>query len=600
MKDVPFGRLPRALEDYYRVLNYTAVLPYAWYAARSAREAGTLANEAAAWHRDLCARIRATGDEALAAQEADSTERLLCDWRWKGFTPFDISDGAYTFRNASQAAGLERAIVDVSTRVLTALRELVEGATAERVRSEASYPVNKGKSAPFYVPGTNRAAAPALAAITNSCESFDEIQALCGHLGATNPICVTLYTRIQAAKSPRTLWAVDADGARVEAGQALLCKVRKVQAVGFVMNYAYAVLGSVLTEAARVAGIGLLPRLDQVQEATKGVDPQAIFGEDISNYDDSVGSELYRLVTTNLILPACEILLEHGILTHREASLIASIENVLPTMQLLAPPRSRRYAAALLRREGGIVSGERLTSLKGTVINAARARAVLADAAVKPATVWTFGDDTLIVFERPEDAVMFASYLDASDAAALYGFKSTRADDATFLMRRVPQGYGYVGRMLMSTLQKEHTHEARTVPIAALGLAARLQNLRGHPFAQEFEELLFTPRVVGRMVTAAAELGRELGWDVTKLGTQVMAGVGANATGGATAHTEGEIADLLSSLSYSGDGTALGTMLAEIEKRSEPSVTAIDEAAARFMTGRGRIDKTAFRAAIGG
>jgi hypothetical protein len=95
-----------------------------------------------------------------------------------------------------------------------------------------------------------------------------------------------------------------------------------------------------------------------------------------------------------------------------------------------------------------------------------------------------YGDDT-VVFS--DDAVAIDSWLEAPEA---YGFKEEAAADSTFLMKRLPFGYSYLGRMVMGSIDREPAHEPETPLDAAAAFAIRRDLLTGHPSANAYLGIL--------------------------------------------------------------------------------------------------------------
>lgn len=595
------GLLPRRLEEGMRALSYEPVIPSTWFATNSNDDMLRYATRVAEAASELVAQIAADGDEPLARQEADSVPRLMCDWRWKGFLPFLMDDETYVFRNSGQLDLLRSEMDALGSEIVANVRVAVERGDYENLSQTATYPINKGKSAPFWAPGTNRKAAAVLAAVVRGCSSVAEISEKCAELGATMPLCLTLYTRIQAAKKVRTLYIPDSNGGRVPVGSALLPKVRKVQAVPFLMNYPHAKVGKVIMDTLRTAGTGLLPEIGEVMKSCVGRKQDEMYGQDISNFDDSVGEETFRYVTDVLIRPVVEVMADAGIIDQRQRLLILDIERTLPTLELLGPPNKYEQGAILAKRAGGIVSGQRLTSVIGSFINNAQARTAIKMAGVSLSDVklWTFGDDTLMVASADKIKAI-RSVTESEEYAARSGFKSTRADDSTMLMRRMPWGYPYVCRMLLSTMQKEDTHEPRSLPVAALGIAARVLALRSHPYGDWYARIVSDEYFVGPRIAGAYLVARTNDFDVAKLSVLVENGVGVSSSGGSTAHTDDELIDLYEGLVAAGLAPEMmAFVMKKLVDRSAPSVAAIEEAASMYLTDGGAMNKPLMRKDLG-
>lgn len=585
MRIVPKGRLPRALEEYYRRLSYEEAVDSAWYAAGSAFEMGSLSAKAQRFHLDVIRRIEDSGDTKLAAQEIDSNKRLMCNWRAKGKMPFVLSDTSVHVSNSKQAEQLAPFIKLVSARIIRGLAELDRSGALAVSIADATYPTNKGKGAPHWAPGTNKEAAYALTALTMGCRTLDELRERCAKAGASFELLLTLYTRIQSAKKPRHRMMVDMEGKPVETQTLeLLPKVRKVSGVPFVLNIAYGRLGKALLEASRHAGIGILPTIDEAIIRTRGVEKGALYATDFGNYDDTVAGETIALVAAHLTLPAVKYLYKRGFISRWEKDIVTETESYLLRAPILGPPQEYDTAAVIVDHYGGIVSGMRLTSIYGSVISNAFCRMTSERSKVTPPVLLTFGDDTILGFSSTRDQRRFAEWM-GSQGGEIAGLKVEEAIDSTFLMRRMPQGYAYMGRMLISTLQKESTHEPRSMPIAALGMAARRLALRGHPNERDWEELTLSGEL-GPRVTAASVLAHDMGYNMSTLGSLVANNVGLSSSGGSTAHSRAEVAKTIRGASGSGYlEDSLADLVDELEGTNVKFTEIVETAKQKYYEG---------------
>jgi hypothetical protein len=138
-----------------------------------------------------------------------------------------------------------------------------------------------------------------------------------------------------------------------------------------------------------------------------------------------------------------------------------------------------------MRRTGGLHSGEKLTSEKGTLANYIRAQEKLSRLGIE-GEIEVLGDDLIIFTDTPIDPGDWAR----SDLQ--WGFKEEVADSPNFLMKHVPGGFTYVSRMCTSTLQKEGHLEPANMAIMALGIKSRIVQLQGltepHPYASAYDE----------------------------------------------------------------------------------------------------------------
>jgi hypothetical protein len=106
---------------------------------------------------------------------------------------------------------------------------------------------------------------------------------------------------------------------------------------------------------------------------------------------------------------------------------------------------------------------------------------------------YNYGDDTLLLCNSP--AVVDRWVEDEE----MFGFRETVAADATFLMKRVPYGYSYLGRMVMSSINREAQHEPANTLAAAAAFATRRALLNGHPLADRYYAILDQPEAPERM-----------------------------------------------------------------------------------------------------
>jgi hypothetical protein len=219
------------------------------------------------------------------------------------------------------------------------------------------------------------------------------------------------------------------------------------------------------------------------------------WASDLSNYDDSVSAETLDAYRELLLEPMYAALVGRGVITATEAALMVEIDEYINTAPMLAPPVYADTGAELLPTLGAIKSGERLTSVKGTDLNDIRTAAKAAELGID--VEWTnFGDDLLLA---SDDASAQERWFDTDQVS--YGFEEKEAEDASFLMRRVPEGYAYFNRMLFRSVNREVHEEPDTYSVAALGLKTRYELLSGHPAQGMFWQALAV--IGGRVATAA-------------------------------------------------------------------------------------------------
>lgn len=518
-------RLSRVLAG----LTYDEYVSTGWYAADDATTMGLISARVQDKARLA---VSAVDDEALRLQEMDSIDRLDCNWRHKGMFPFPFTDNELLIRKPFQLRYIAQDLQEVCDEMVRAAeRYLQEPANAAAV-AMTPYPINKGKGAPFWIPGKSRSGALPLLWLSDHSSSLGEMVERCHDAGARIKPVITLYTRISAAKKMSTRYTADEMGRPVATLDTFKKpKVRKVQGYPFIYNVTMAEVGALALKAARsVPSLGILSSLEDVMARARASSEATMYAEDLSSYDDSVGVEAYLYVVENCLFKLADLCVEAGVLSEARAAKAKDAMVLSASLEIIIPPLAKDHEAELLDRAGAIPSGIRLTSVIGSLINQARIRAVARRANVRILWAEVFSDDTLVAFSSEIDRDRYAA---ESALVDLHGFEAKAGDDTAFLMRRVPQGYAYLGRMLMSTLQKEHLHEARDVWTAATGIRARRILLRGHPLAQTYDDLLMRADVVGTRLAAAFELARTASPDALVAGILAM----RKATGDTAAHT---------------------------------------------------------------
>jgi len=149
----------------------------------------------------------------------------------------------------------------------------------------------------------------------------------------------------------------------------------------------------------------------------------------------------------------------------------------------LCPPREVGVAAELHDTYGGIKSGETPTALKGTLINRAIRDTQQRDASWV-AMVYNSGDDTLAL---SNDEVGYKRF---QQLEPIPGITETVAPSPTFLMRHMPGAFGYVGRMVDGSINREPVNEPTSILQAAVGQLSRRTLLEGHPFGYVYDNIM--------------------------------------------------------------------------------------------------------------
>jgi hypothetical protein len=358
----------------------------------------------------------------------------------------------------------------------------------KKLWSEAPIPVSKGKGAPYWFPGQDRESAIWLATLARSTRTLDElIDSVWRAASARVKPMLTAYLRIQASRKEVDRYILGQDGIRLE-GTRFGPKVRKVQALPFVFNYMFTRVAWVMKWGMQTMSDRNTGTVDPALKASRTYKHTRAF--DLSNYDDTVSWETLTVYRETVLYETLNALRERGLLQNWEVELLLTLDEYQQDLPLLTPPMNMDDGARLIPTHGGIKSGERLTSDKGTHINACRIEAKMAKHGVK-GEYFNWGDDTVICSDD-EDALK--RYAEDSD---YLGFKEVLAGEPSFLMKRLPSGTGYWGRMLSSSINKEIRHEPNNMTAAAAAICVRKELLKGHPLERHFLSVLgtFHPRV---------------------------------------------------------------------------------------------------------
>lgn len=467
---VKHGRLEPTLEK-----------TYARYAFEPIEAVGGFAYDSISEWASTCQNLINAGEEAiltiedpeLRESERDHLRKMVVCWRDKGYGSLVTEEGVKV-RNREQAEFLRAALTRRGKAVAAALRAM----TNEEITSlwgSAPVPIASGKGAPYWFSSQHKEAAVWLAKIAEGSGSYKECVDRVWSVGSARirPV-ITCYLRVQGAAKPQPAYYFN--GTYLEpAPRRFGPKIRKVQALPFVFNWFFVRVAWVMKAAMMTSFPGNTGRIaDALALATKY---KYAYAYDLANYDDTVAWETDRLYAEVVLTPALAVLRERGLLNAKTIRLILEIDEAESRMPILTPPHSRHDAAEIVETLGGIRSGQRLTSDKGTHINAARAEALCAMIGWD-AVVINWGDDTVILTNDPSKAAAYA------ELAGGPGFNETKADRASFLMRDIRGGYGYLGRMLASSINKEARFEPRSLEVAALGLRARADLLKTHPLGE--------------------------------------------------------------------------------------------------------------------
>jgi hypothetical protein len=204
---------------------------------------------------------------------------------------------------------------------------------------------------------------------------------------------------------------------------------------------------------------------------------------DLKGYDDSVSIETLDAYREFVIKPVLDALVRNGLLKPYMRNMLMELDYKTQRLPILIPPDRPSIGALLVPTMGGISSGERLTSQKGTDINRIRIDAKMRMLGIKGDST-NQGDDTTV---SSDDPTMIEKWMGAND---FLGFREEAAPDLSFLMKRMPEGYAYIGRMLMSSIDREPMKEPSSHISAAAAISVRHGLLRGHPLQGQFYHIL--------------------------------------------------------------------------------------------------------------
>jgi hypothetical protein len=477
---VEADRLPRGLVSLYHRYAFTTIDTKAGYAYDSLDGWTTVSAHAMNVLRESIAPLR-TSDPKLYLAESEWLEKMGVCWRARGLGAATKWEPQTTY-DANQAAVIGRDLHDLGQELVGRLKTLTR-AEAKRLHDDGTIPVAHGKGSPLWYNANDRHAAVCLAAISERCRNYDEFEYRMTHVAETRvPISLVSYIRLQAGRKPMPNYVIDVDHL-VEKGTRLGPKVRTIQALPFGLNYLGAGAGNLIKWAMQ-SDPGMSGNITDALNISRTFG--TILATDLATYDDTVSAESDAAWAYSIYEPCLKVCVQLGILTSARARLLMEIEERVRFMGLLCPPRRMGLGAELVPTAGRIKSGKRMTSIEGTTINRCRIRAKMRKHRIKGTSV-NWGDDTVILTH--EKMSQLKAFIEDTEFG---GFKETPADDASFLMKRLPFGYGYLGRMMLGTIDREMNAEPDNMMTAALGIATRRAILQGHPLAHVYDDWLKT------------------------------------------------------------------------------------------------------------
>jgi hypothetical protein len=152
----------------------------------------------------------------------------------------------------------------------------------------------------------------------------------------------------------------------------------------------------------------------------------------------------------------------------------------------------------VVEAHGQTRSGENLTSWKGSEINRARILAKAERVGLGDYDFVNWGDDT-VVFTNEESASV--RWMGKPD---MFGFKEEMAAAPSFLMRYLPGEFNFLGRLLLSTINRETRSESKNDYAAAAAIATRAELLNAHPLGDTYLRVMRTAPAIPRLRRAVA------------------------------------------------------------------------------------------------
>lgn len=459
--------------------------------------------------------ISRLSDSRLVAQEKEMLDKMAVCWRLTGYGElYEPDPSAFTTRNADQAK-LLAPYFKQRRKQYFAWFDRVGAEYLRDVYNAAPVRMDKGKGAPYWAPSSDRAVALAYGRIAQGCATFAQLEQRIQAAGnAKLRFVQTSYIRVQGARKVRTEWINTLEGLK-PGGERVMPKVRRIGAMPFSVNHLMAGVGAILRDA--MANIDSRHHGDVDAAADAVASRRYNAALDFASFDTTVALETLEMVDRELLFPCLDYLGGMGIVSPRERQLLADCAYHINYMSILLPPRNHDEAAYLVTAEGQTRSGIQLTSWYGTEVNGRFIEAklnALGCTLNETVQAFNYGDDTIIA---TDDSTIIDRW--AADPH-FGGFNTTVAPDATFLMKRLPTKYSYLGRMLAASINREPQHEPRSTIAAASAFATRHALLQGHPLQGAYLDSLGSwdraPERMSRAVAMAKEWrGREV--DLTNL-----------------------------------------------------------------------------------
>lgn len=494
------SKLPLQLTNGFAEQAFADVVPYGAFAWDTLAEWRSMTAQAMS---EAYAAVASITDERLRLQEVNFIDKMAVCWRVKGLGSL-LMPNELIVRNAAQARELTPYLRRYGLQLIKLLSATQPSALAQ-LYWLSTIPVNRGKGSPYWLPGSLAGAEFAFYKIARQATTVTELDELLMRAGnAVMRPSISLYSRLQSAKAQRP--AAVKHGNVVLPSDVLvwLCKIRKIQALPFAYNIEFAGPLAVIMAAVKSLDDRNTGSIDAAMRL--GRTYRFAVARDLETYDDTVSIETLDALREYVTNPCLRLLRRAGLPIRTEY--LSELDDHINRLPMLGPSWDTGWGGALIKKEGGITSGKRATSYEGTVINRCRCDAKLA-AMDASAYCVNQGDDTLIFSNA-------ASAGDDWDRTPSLGFRETAGIDRSLLMRRIPEGHSYYGRMLIACIQREVPSEPRDYVTAAAGIAVRQALLRGpangtaHPLADAFLPAL---RRLGGRLAIAAQIATDVSMD---------------------------------------------------------------------------------------
>lgn len=386
------GSLPKVLEAQYHEYAFDDIERKPGYYYDSVGEWADLTSRIANRAREQVKTLR---DGALAIQEWELLEKMMVCWRVKGMGSL-VLEHPIVNEDVGQARWLEPEL----RRLGRAIAAAAEDAPLQEIREvylSTPVPIAKGKGSPYWFSATDRKVVVPLARIALDGKDLEEVEANLRSAGhATMPLSLVSYIRIQAARKPREAFSVQG-GQLVGVGEAMLPKVRRVQAMPFSLNLLLFGIAGVMKHYYRKVRPSVNGKIDSAVKMC--AEMRVCVATDLSAMDESVAYETIDMWNRFIHEPLLDVLVRKGVITTVHKRKAMDVVERAQTMMILAPPPKVDEAARLVETKGTNKSGIVYTSLIATMVNETRCRAKANSLNLKVGVV-NFGDDTVIGRDR--------------------------------------------------------------------------------------------------------------------------------------------------------------------------------------------------------